>query len=158
MKKFTTTWTLALVVMFSFALMSCQDDDERIAYYLDGVWRGSITEDESNTLKRWYQTTIEFFQDDYYAVQGYGYETSTWSHGHTTRTYFEWWVRDKIIYLHYSDSHQYIIMECNRLPRTSKLYEELTGRFVDYDTDYVMADFWLQKDFNHDEYAPYNYQ
>ena len=106
MKRFTTTWTLVLMAVLSFSLMSCQDDDERLAYYLDGVWQGNITTDSQD-----YSTTIEFFQDGYYATSGYGYETSKgWSYGHTTRTYFEWWVQDRTIILHYSDSHRYIVL------------------------------------------------
>lgn len=148
MKRFTTTWTLVLMAVLSFSLMSCQDDDERLAYYLDGVWQGTITDDEQS-----YSTTIQFFQDSYYSAQGEGFEKSTgWSYGHTTRTHFTWWVQNRTIYLQYSGSRRYIVMECNWLPGTSSLGEELIGRFLDYDTGYDMADFYLRKVYNNDYY------
>ena len=148
MKRFTTNWTLVLMAVLSFSLMSCQDDDERLAYYLDGVWQGNITTDSQD-----YSTTIEFFQDGYYATSGYGYETSKgWSYGHTTRTYFEWWVQDRTIILHYSDSHRYIVMDCNWLPGSDRLGEVIEGYFVDYDKGYDLARFYLRKVYNNDNY------
>ena len=94
MKRFTTNWTLVLMAVLSFSLMSCQDDDERLAYNLDGVWQGTIETDNQT-----YSTTICFFQDGYYASHGYGYEyDSGWSYGRTTRTNFEWWVSGGYIY------------------------------------------------------------
>lgn len=148
MKRFTTTWTLVLMAVLSFSLMSCQDDDERLAYNLDGVWQGTIETDNQT-----YSTTICFFQDGYYASRGYGYEyDSGWSYGRTTRTNFKWWVSGGYIYLQYEDSPNQIIMDYDELPYSSNIGERLNGYFVDYYTGYDIARFYLRKMHNNDGY------
>ena len=148
MKRFTTNWTLVLMAVLSFSLMSCQDDDERLAYYLDGVWSGIITDDVQN-----YDTTIEFVQDGYYSTSGYGYEYDKgWSYGRTKETYFEWYISNGNIYLQYEDApHDYIVMDYHSLPVSTELYERLFGVFRD-SYGYVIADFDLKKVSNHHNY------
>ena len=43
MKRFHTLMTMVAIAMLSFSVMSCETDDDDIAYSLQGTWRGTIT-------------------------------------------------------------------------------------------------------------------
>ena len=142
--------SLCAAVLMLSAFTSCQDKDERLAYYLDGIWEGYIVNGTDN-----YDATIEFVQEGFYDNYGYGYEWDNgWSHGLTTRTYFEWYVQNRCIYIHYEDMPRgsYIIMDYERLPRSSAEGVMLVGSFLDDYSGEWLADFRLQKVRNHDDY------
>ena len=45
MKKFYTLWTIALLAVLSLSFASCNflwNDDDEIAYTLEGTWRGNM--------------------------------------------------------------------------------------------------------------------
>ena len=147
MKKLSAFLPMSLVVLLTMTVTSCQSDDEKLAYYLDGVWSGNIL-----SGSRTYDATIEFVQNDYYSDYGYGYEyDSGWQYGRITKTYFKWWVRNGNIYLEYEDAPgRYIVLRYNYLPTSNSLYVTMNGYFVDYDSGEPIAEFRLKKVLNHD--------
>lgn len=150
MKRISSLLGLLMTVALTLSLSSCQDNDERLAYYLDGIWQGYITDGYEN-----YDVTMEFIQRGFYDSYGYGYEYDTgWSRGRTTRTYFEWFVENRYIYIHYNDMPHgtYVVMDYDRLPRTSAEGVTLIGQFVDEYSGAWLADFRLHKVRNHDDY------
>lgn len=150
MKRFTSIITIALALFTLMSVTSCQSKDERLAYYLDGIWEGYIIGNGKT-----YEATIEFVQEGFYDAYGYGYEWDTgWSHGRTKRTYFEWYVQNRNIFIHYEDMAYgtYIVMDYDRLPRSTAEGVTLNGAFIDDYTGEWLADFRLRKMYNHENY------
>ncbi len=150
MRRLKSFLGFSIIALTLLGLNSCQDKDERLAYYLDGIWEGTVISGSGN-----YDATIEFVQEGFYDNYGYGYEWDTgWNHGNTTRTYFEWYVQNRNIYIHYQDmAHgEYVVMDYDRLPRSPAEGVMLSGAFYDdYSGDWL-ADFRLYKVRNHDNY------
>ena len=151
MRHITVFSRLAFALLVLFTISSCQSKDERLAYYLDGFWQGVIIDGSNES----FDTTIEFVQEGFYDAYGYGYEYDTgWTHGRTTRTYFEWYVDHRNIYIHYDDMAHgtYVVMDYDRLPRSSAEGVQLTGSFIDDYSGEWLADFRLRKTHNHEDY------
>ena len=76
MKKWYTLWTLLLMAVLSVSFTSCEwDDDDAIAYTLEGTWRGNMYM-SSEWDGRVYDATyseICFLRDPYRYSSGTGY-------------------------------------------------------------------------------------
>ena len=148
MKKFSTLYMTALLLMAAFAFTSCTDDDQDMAYYLDGVWQGYIS-DGSQT----YAATLEFEQRDgnYFAKSGYGYEEDcTWT-GHVSRTQFRWSVSNRFVYLDYGPEGLYVL-DCANFPTSFRTGEYMSGRIWHQRSQEHVANFQLRKVYNHDDH------
>ena len=97
-KKF---WMLSMMLFIVVGLQSCMDDDERIGYEITGHWFGD--------MDMWYNgerakgSEIEF-------TSGWGYDHGTgvevdYYRYHAVTSYFNWRVRDRILYLTFDDAN-----------------------------------------------------
>lgn len=142
MKKITTKWVF--VIMAFFMLTSC-DKDQEMAYYLDGIWHGTIRDSRDM-----YDVTMEFIQSGMFSSSGYGYEKDcSWS-GHVSRVRFDWTVGNRNIYLRYSDGTRFV-MECDYFPKYARTGENFRGRIYDERSKADVADFILTKIYLHDD-------
>lgn len=88
MKKITTLMTLALLAVLSLSFTSC-DDDDAIAYTLEGTWRGDMYV-SSECNGRTYDATyseICFLRDPYRYSSGTGYWVDHYSNSGWGRNY-----------------------------------------------------------------------
>lgn len=88
MKKITTLMTLALLAVLSLSFTSCDDDDE-IAYTLEGTWRGDMyvsSEWNGSTYDATY-SEICFLRDPYRYSSGTGYWVDHYSKSGWGRNY-----------------------------------------------------------------------
>lgn len=148
MRKISTLYTMALLLTAAFAFSSCSNDDEDMAYYLDGVWKGSIY--DGNQV---YDATLEFEQrnGNYFSTSGYGYEEDcTWT-GHVSRTQFRWYVRNRFVYLDYGPDGVYIL-DCSNFPNSSFIGEHMSGKIWHERSQEHVANFRLRKKYNHSDY------
>ena len=132
---------LFLTAMMSLSLVSCWDDDETIAFYLDGEWQGELLAADGQR----YDVTMFFDQNkNYYASSGTGYEIDRGWWGRNTRMAFDWRVSNGNIFITYADRTR-VIVDYDRLPRSSMRGERFYGYFVDWNTDETLAEFTLVK-------------
>lgn len=141
MKKFSVFFMVVMAAVMSFSFSSCLDDDEAIAYYLDGEWRGTIYSMDDQR----YDVTMYFDQyQNYYATSGTGYEVDRGRWGRNSRMAFNWYVKNGNIYIEYADRTR-VIVDYDRLPRSAARGERFWGYFVDWNTDETLAEFDLTK-------------
>ena len=141
MKKYSVVVMAVMATLVSFSFVSCWDDDETIAYYLDGEWRGTIYAMDDQR----YDVTIFFDQyKNYYATSGTGYEIDRGWWGRNSRMAFNWYVKNSNIYIEYADRTR-VIVDYDQLPHSSSPGERFWGYFVDWDTDETLAEFDLVK-------------
>ena len=76
MKKIYVLWTLMLAMMAGMAFTSCDwDDDDAIAYTLEGTWKGNMYVNTYYNGNTYYATATEitFLRDPYRYSSGDGY-------------------------------------------------------------------------------------
>ena len=101
---------LILAVVTLGAASSCNKDSE-IAYDVNGVWSGYVT--QAYYTYRGYGTSqtwdveMEFIQDGAFSRGGHGYEYVNGRPGQ----YFEWYVRDSRIYINYLDNSPRVVID-----------------------------------------------
>ena len=142
MKKITTLLTMAAMAALTFTFTSCDDDDEDIAYTLEGTWQGSIVSgsyDRYGYGNYYTDTQIEFYKDPYRWAEGSGREVDYNRSGWTDVVGFDYKVRDRVIYLDYYDGSRVAIYNWD-------IYNggnTFAGEFHDYRTGNYLASFRL---------------
>ena len=102
MKNFlyTKLLSMGILLMAAFTLVGCMDEDERIGYDISGHWFGA--------MDMWYNgekaqgSEIEFFSSGWHRDRGTGTEVDYYRL-HAVTSYFNWQVRDRILYLTFDD-------------------------------------------------------
>lgn len=110
MKKIYTLTSLFIMMAVTLGFTSC-DDDEYIAYTLEGTWRGNMYmqhEYSGATYDATY-SVIEFERNPFRDAQGTGYwvdyyNTSGWGRNYVAN-HIRWKVRDEIIYIHFNEEN-----------------------------------------------------
>ena len=148
MRRFHTLMTMVAIAMLSFSVMSCETDDDDIAYSLQGTWRGTITSgyDRYGGSSYYTQAQIEFYQDPYSYARGSGREVDYDSWGVTDIVDFYYEVRNRVIYMDYSDGSHIAIYNWN-------LYDygdTFVGEFHDYYSGEYLASFRFYREYSWD--------
>lgn len=125
---------VSLLGVWLMAMFSSCVRDEDVAYYLAGVWEGTVDE---------YSVTMEFYQDDVYTSSGTGWEIDRGWYS-MSKAPFRWWVKDGDIYIQFDDrSNRRVVMDGNiPLARTD---DYMRGYFVDYYTGERLAYYNLRQ-------------
>lgn len=133
--------TVLLMAAMTFTFTSCDDEDEEIAYSLEGVWKGSIVSGYYNRYgdyrESYTDTQIEFYNDPYSYASGSGREVDYNRNGWTDVVYFDYAVRNGNIYLDYEDGSRVAIY------KWGMYYDTFEGEFHDYRTGEYLASFKL---------------
>lgn len=156
MKKLRRFLPILLLMMTAWTLTSCQDDDEQLAYNLDGVWEGVINDAGGNQ----YNTTFKFYQEGgIYSSHGYGEELDTGWHTGTSYVAFNWHIHNGDIQIEYDNNPyyqaHYIYIDYDQLPASSKIGARFSGRFVEGTSGKTLASFYLVKTGNWDDRGRY---
>ncbi len=145
MKKFTSILTMVLLAALPMVFTSCEEDDDDIAYRLDGVWYGTVASDyfygRYGYETQYNDVMLEFFSDPYEYASGLGREVDYGYGGYISDVVrFRYTVRNGVIYMDYSDGTSVAI-------HNYRLYSnEVVGEFHDYDTGAYLASFELYRD------------
>ena len=111
MKKiWTKTLAMALVAMLSMSLASCDwDDDDYIAYTLEGTWQGNMYMSSEWDGRTYDATSSEicFLRDPYYYSSGSGYWVDYYRNAPWGRDYvanhIDWTVRNGVIEVYFRE-------------------------------------------------------
>lgn len=147
MKKIYTNIAVALMAVLTMTGFTSCDSDVDLAYDLDGIWQGTIQGnyyyDRYHTEYIDYDTEIRFYQDGAFSRGGTGYEIDRAYGGLSTRSNFDWTVRNGRIYLSYDDGYEVVIRDFETY--TMGGYMRFRGYFDNYRTGEPMASFNLVK-------------
>ena len=145
MKRIHSILALILMGLMSLVVSSCifNDDDDYVATNLQGIWRGQIQSEyyygRYGHNVEYTDTQIEFYSDPYSYARGEGREIDYSYSYYGDVVYFDYYVRDQVIYLDYSDGSRIAIYNWN-------LYRDtFTGEFHDYVTGSYLASFRLYR-------------
>lgn len=142
---------MLLLIVTALTFISCQDDDEQLAYYLDGVWEGMIEDGQQR-----YDTTFKFYQEGgIYSSHGYGEEyDSGWRAG-TSYVGFDWSIRNGDIAIVYRNNPNYeihnVYIDYDQLPASGNIGARFSGYMVDARSGQRVASFYLIKTGNWDD-------
>ena len=113
MKKFTSILTMVLLAALPMVFTSCEEDDESIAYRLDGVWYGQIASEyftyRYGGVTEYTDVMFEFWSDNYSYASGRGREVDYYGRYVSDVARFDYEVVDGIIYLYYDDGSRIAI-------------------------------------------------
>ena len=127
MKRITSMLTMVMIAMLSFTFVSCELDDDDIAYNLEGVWEGEI---RGEYFDRYGHGTT------YNGASGSGREIDFDAYGYYTDVVnFRYTVENGTIYLSYSDGTDVAITHFTLWS------DEFHGEFRDYETGRYLATF-----------------
>lgn len=122
MKKMHTLWTMVLLAVLSMSFTSCEwDDDDEIAYTLEGTWRGNMYM-SSEWDGRVYDATyseICFLRDPYRYSSGTGYwidyyNNAGWGTNYVAN-HIEWTVNYRTITVYFVEENTTLWIENYRL-------------------------------------------
>ena len=139
MKRITSMLTMVMITMLSFTFVSCELDDDDIAYNLEGVWEGEIRGsyfDRYGHGTTYNSARIEFYQNPYEYASGSGREIDFDGYGYyTDAVNFRYTVDHGTIYITYDDGTDVAITHYS-------LYSnEFRGEFRDYHNGRTLATF-----------------
>lgn len=111
MKQTKRCAQMLFVTLVTLVAMSSCDKDSEIAYDVNGIWSGYVTQQYYTyrgygNYQEW-DVEMEFIQDGSFSRGGDGYE---YVNGRS-RQYFEWYVRDGRIYLEYLDNSPRVVID-----------------------------------------------
>lgn len=155
MKKNIYSYTRLLIIgMMTIITMAACDEDQALAYDLEGVWQGTITGDyyydRYRTGSNDYDTEIMFKQVSW-EKGGTGYEIDRrYGSRSYTKSYFDWAVRNGKIYIEYDDGYRVIVRDFETYIMGGRM--RFRGYFDNYDTGEQMASFSLIKVVDPNEY------
>lgn len=113
MKKFTSFLTMALMMLMSFSLTSC-DEDATTAYYLDGSWSGYMYVQSSYDGQTYTSTYSEItFNAGYNSGTGVWvdyYKNGHWGSRDYVANHIYWKVRDGNIYVHFVEENSDVVI------------------------------------------------
>ena len=146
MKKFTSILTMVLLAALPMVFTSCEEDDESIAYRLDGVWYGQIASEyftyRYGGVTEYTDVMFEFWSDNYSYASGRGREVDYYDRYVSDVARFDYEVVDGIIYLYYDDGSRIAIH------RYSLFGNEFRGEFHDAYNGRYLASFNLERDYS----------
>lgn len=139
MKRITSMLTIVMIAMLSFTFVSCELDDDDIAYNLEGVWEGEIVGsyyDRYGHGTTYNSARIEFYQNPYEYASGSGREIDFDGYGYYTDVVnFRYTVKDGTIFISYDDGTDVAITHY------SLWSNEFRGEFRDYHNGRTLATF-----------------
>lgn len=139
MKRITSMLTMVMIAMLSFTFVSCELDDDDIAYNLEGVWEGEIRGsyfDRYGHGTTYNSARIEFYQNPYEYASGSGREIDFDGYGYYTDVVnFRYTVENGTIYISYDDGTDVAITHY------SLWSNEFRGEFRDYHNGRTLATF-----------------
>ena len=142
MKTFNNKlWMLAILLCSTFAFTSCMDEDDEIGYTISGHWFGDM--DMYYNGERSVGSEIEFYSN-YGYDRGTGVEIDYYRY-HAVTTYFNWQVRNRVLYLTYEDPALDCAIVDYRLS-----YDYFSGYIADFNTLENLTSFRLR---NYDRYV-----
>ncbi len=134
-------WMLAILLMSAFAFTSCMDEDDEIGNTISGHWFGDM--DMYYNGERSMGSEIEFYNTGYGYNRGSGVEIDYYSY-HAVTTYFNWEVRNRVLYLAFEDP----ALDCAIVDYTLS-YDYFRGYIADFYTLENVSYFTLR---NYDRY------
>ena len=139
MKRITSMLTMVMIAMLSFTFVSCELDDDDIAYNLEGVWEGEIVGsyyDRYGHGTTYNSARIEFYQNPDKYASGSGREIDFDGYGYYTDVVnFHYTVDRGTIYISYGDGTDVDITHY------SLWSNEFRGEFRDYHNGRTLATF-----------------
>ena len=162
MKKRHTLWATALLAVLSLSLASCDwlhNDDDEIAYTLEGTWRGDMyisTEWDGRVYDATY-SEICFLRDPYRYSSGEGYWVDYYRNAGWGRNYvanhIEWTVEHRSIKIDFVEERSTIWIEDYRLNDNFFRGMILDGRNrVDFELYHVSSPNWRDYEWGWDYY------
>ena len=143
---FTYTKMLFVALIATAGLCSC-DEDDMIAYDLNGIWQGNIASSyythRYGMVTDYYDTEIMFDQRGAWGSGGTGYEIDRDRYGRYTKVFFDWSVRNGKIYISFEDGAHVIIRDFETYRMSGIM--RFRGYFDDYQTGEQIAEFSLMK-------------
>ena len=140
MKKFYNIWLYVILLMAAFSFTSCMDEDDEIGATISGHWFGDM--DMYYNGERSVGSEIEFYSN-YSYDRGTGVEIDYYRN-HAVTTYFNWQVRNRVLYLTFEDPSLDCAIVDYRLS-----YDYFSGYIADYYTLENISPFRLR---NYDRY------
>ncbi len=144
-------WMMGLLFVALFGLSSCEiDEDYMVASNISGHWFGDLDMWYGNEKAR--GSEIEFIPSSYNAYRGRGTEVDYYRRGRVVH-YFDWFVRDGVIYLRFDDPYLDCAIANYRLN-----YSYFSGDIADYYTLRPETHFRLRNyehywhDYGYDDY------
>lgn len=139
MKRITSMLTMVMIAMLSFTFVSCELDDDDIAYNLEGVWEGEIRGDYFDRYGHgttYNGARIEFYQNPYEYASGSGREVDFDAYGYRTDiVHFHYTVENGTIFISYDDGTDVAITHYTLWS------DEFRGEFRDYHNGRTLATF-----------------
>lgn len=146
MKRFTRFCAFMLVALLPFTFISCDEDDE-IAYTLEGTWKGNMYVSlDYNGYE--YQSTyseICFLRDPYTYSSGQGYWIDYYSRApwDYVANHIDWQVNNGVIRVWFREEGSYVEIYDYRLSDnyfTGTIYDN--GNYVDFRLTHVSSPNW----------------
>lgn len=146
MKKIARFYTFLLVALVSFTFVSCDEDDE-IAYTLEGTWRGNMYMSHGYGDYEYSSTYSEicFLRDPYAYSSGNGYWVDYYSRApwDYIANHIEWTVSNGVIKVYFVEERAYVDIYDYSLSDnyfTGTLYDK--GYPVDFSLTHVSSPNW----------------
>jgi hypothetical protein len=153
MKKITTLMTLALLAVLSLSFTSCDDDDE-IAYTLEGTWRGNmyVSSEWNGSVYDATYSEICFLRDSYSYSSGTGYWVDYYNNAGWGRNYIanhiDWRVNYGRIEVYFVEEGATIFIKNYNLNDnyfTGTIYDN--GNCVDFSLNHISSPNWYGIDY-----------
>lgn len=144
MKTFTRLLTMLAIAISAMTLVSC-DDDEEVARYLDGSWRGNMHVYSSWNGREYAATysEIEFYR-------GYTSGTGVWVDYYSNApwdyvaNHFQWYVTQGTIYIHFVEEDTDAVIYDYQLDsyQFSGYLEVVDGDYAYFSLDHISSPNW----------------
>lgn len=146
MKRFTHFCTFMLLALMSFTFVSCDEDDE-IAYTLEGTWRGNMYAYVNYDGYEYYSTYSElcFLRDPYTYSSGDGYWVDYYSRApwDYVANHIRWTVNNGVIRVRFIEKGSSVEIYDYRLSDnyfTGTIFDK--GNYVDFSLKHVSSPNW----------------
>ncbi|MBR6945445.1 MAG: hypothetical protein IKH64_05815 [Prevotella sp.] len=143
MKRINNLMVMVLLAVLSMTFVSCVEDDEDVAYNLEGTWYGSVKSDYFDRrygyTTEWTDVQLEFYKDPYVYAEGSGREIDYNGRYYSSVVGFNYIVRNHVIYIEYYDGSKIAIYNY------SLWMDEFKGEFHDYYTGEYLASFRFER-------------
>lgn len=160
MKRLSTLLTALLAVCATVSLTSCDEDDD-IAYTLEGTWRGNMyvsSKWDGYTYDATY-TELCFVQDPYSYSSGTGYWIDFYSANAPYQyiaNHTEWTVRNGVIHIHLIEENSYVDIADYRLDDgrfDGTIY--YGDQYVDFQMNHISSPNWGSYNYGYDYWYDY---
>lgn len=156
MKRFTTFFTIMAIALMSVSLTSCDEDDD-IAYTLEGTWSGNMYVSHSYNGYTYDATYSEicFLRDPYTYSSGQGYWVDYYSNApwDYVANHIDWSVNRGVIKVYFVEEGSYIEIDDYRLSDsyfTGTIY--YGNKNVDFRLRHVSSPNWNDYDYGWDSW------